>query len=568
MPNGEQKPTITARIFPTKNAFKRFLRKLGVPVHYTPTPGFEITEIPTYKDLNALLKTREGFFGTVMALNKELIKAEKNWDGAKGDVTEHENTGAYRDQAIDLYSKLGEMTDAIGPFTDRDVLTTEGNFAQNGTGLRQDTINITTYNHVIQGTFSIPREVPIIHNHDRIYKVAFFGHKADVYWPILKREVFDICDRVLQTALPNETDPQKRTLIEGNVKLIKDKFDKLIDGVALYEVEFESRHRSNLIGGGQVVGEQKTVLQHWNIAKNIRDKITPLILTDQQVHFTHTYKIIRPTYVDDNGNIHEIRNVMPNFKTPEEVDYGLDENGCPLEVGDGSTKFEGQILEKGVVLIDIYNGRTPRIVPEEFTTDCDLLDLAVWVYVSYDSYRDDLRDGRYHEKAISVMERIMTEIKTPYFKHPQTMGDIRDGKHAEITMNLNNHPRGPQGPTSIKMTIEPSHLNPAFDLRATGKTKHWGRKYYYDLQENNEQSPEPTISTRGAALYILHRVIEEVKYWGGTADPTKQGIVELLGKIGEATDGFDIGPNLGPQFVRWGQPLTRDIFRPLSNVGR
>jgi len=116
------------------------------------------------------------------------------------------------------------------------------------------------------------------------------------------------------------------------------------------------------------------------------------------------------------------------------------------------------------------------------------------------------------------------------------------------------------------MKVTTTHILPAFDLRAKGKTRHIGKKYYYELQEHifRGQSLEPTIGTRGAAMYILHRVIEESKYWGGTGDPEKAGVVELLQAIGEITDGFDIGPNMGPEFEGWGKDLTNNPFRPLD----
>ena len=265
----------------------------------------------------------------------------------------------------------------------------------------------------------------------------------------------------------------------------------------------------------------------------------------------------------------------PNFKKEDnETDWGFDENGWLLEVGDGTTTYNlgsgRRVFKEGEVLIDIFEGRTPRVVQKEFIEDCDLLDLAIWIYVNYDAYRDDLRDGRYHEKSITVMEHIMTDLNIPDIKHPQSKKDIKDSTHAKITMNLNNPPGRP---SSIKMPIEPSAFNPAFDLSVykttptTGKTRHVGRKYYYDTQDNLgitvKQSQEPTITTRGAAMYILHRVIDEVKYWGESSDSNRAGVIQLLKAIGEITDGFDIGPNLGPGFARWGLPLTRNPFEPV-----
>jgi hypothetical protein len=119
----------------------------------------------------------------------------------------------------------------------------------------------------------------------------------------------------------------------------------------------------------------------------------------------------------------------------------------------------------------------------------------------------------------------------------------------------------------IELTMRPTHINPAFDMRATTKDKHMGRRYYYDLQENVSRSLKPTITTRGAALYILHRVIEETKYWGGTNDPRRAGVIEVLEEIGKRISGYDIGPNMGyeeggEKLKGWGRSLPINPFRP------
>ncbi len=103
------------------------------------------------------------------------------------------------------------------------------------------------------------------------------------------------------------------------------------------------------------------------------------------------------------------------------------------------------------------------------------------------------------------------------------------------------------------------------------KPIHRGRKLYYDLQENialpHNQSEEPTISTRGAALFILHRVIEETKYFRDTNEPSLSGVIQVLEEIGRRTEGYDIGPNIGYDEATgtlkiWGHPLTINPFKP------
>lgn len=273
-----------------------------------------------------------------------------------------------------------------------------------------------------------------------------------------------------------------------------------------------------------------------------------------------------------------------NFnKKPNEVDFGLDENGWPLEVVDDKVyEWGGRILAPGTVLLDVFNGdANPRIVPYEFTEDCDLLDMAAWVYVSYDSLRDDLRDGRYHYNSLTVMEYIM-QMKNMKkvlkkgnldFNHVNTDMPKVNNKgeviHTNAVMKLNT-----PGEPEVEVKVKPSHLNPALDLRVKDKDLHLGRKLYYDLQENlfDDMPKTPTLTTRGAALYILATAIEEVKTW--------DEILELLYAIGdnERTKGFDIGPNLqlteeivvenGKKKIkrgtkRWGMPLTRDPFKPV-----
>ena len=123
-------------------------------------------------------------------------------------------------------------------------------------------------------------------------------------------------------------------------------------------------------------------------------------------------------------------------------------------------------------------------------------------------------------------------------------------------------------PDDVEVKMESSNLNPAFDVSAfklfpkSGIAKHLGRKLYYDVQDNVEKSNEPTISTRGAALYILHRIIERAKYWDAKGNVQQTGVIQLIEEISKEIGGWDIGPNLGPDFSRWGKPLTKNPFRP------
>lgn len=317
-------------------------------------------------------------------------------------------------------------------------------------------------------------------------------------------------------------------------------------------------------------------------------------LTSEMVHYTHTYKVInvnnRGELLNPDGTEAKDANGNPlslpgNFRQGNEIAPGLDEHGWPLEVGDGRTLFEGSVIPLGKVVLDFYdghspNGGDPRTIPTrymEYIKDCDLLDVAVWMYVSWDARRDDLRDGRHHE-CITVMDRIMTELGIK--GHPQTMERIEAGRQAgdsnrdseKIEMRLNkiagNPFRPPSDPDFVDITMDPTHLNPAFDMRTNEKDKHMGRRLYYDIQENVAKSKKPTITSRGAALFILHRVIEETKYWGGEMSPGKAGVMEVLDEIGNKINGYDIGPNMAlriengdPKRPGWGKPLPTNPFK-------
>lgn len=553
------------------NPFKRVLRNLlGFPVHYRGV------RTPTYEQLKSLLN-----FEQIANLNeREVVEIEGKWEGVKGSVgkdslkyheTKNNNVNYIMEKIIELYCKKGEINESIGPFTDFEALMKEAGYAANGTPPKPEDITFNIAGTTINSNFHVPDEVPIKYNDGREYKVAFFGVRADnPYWTQLGKDIDkiaeDIKNGLASQAQQNDNINQYIDFLSDEIKGWVGAFKEYISPV------FEEKHRSNLQGGAGVE-------QHWKVIETYRGDLMKLALQHEEVYYTHTYKVIKK--LDGSGNLYDknghMLGTLPSARFPEgkEQGPGLDENGWPLEVGDGNTIFGGRVIPLGTVVIDFYeghspNGGIPREVPQIFIEDCDLLDTAIWVYSMYDAYRDTLRDARYHNKSITVMEQIMTELDIPDLEHPQTLKDIEEGRHAEITMKLNHPP-----PNSVKMTIEASHLNPAFDLRTYipttgGKTldrdrmMYPGRKYYYEGQDQSVKSDHPTITTRGAALYILHRVIEETKHWSSAEDPTRPGVMELLDLIGGEINGFDIGPNmnLNRESPGWGRRFSNNPFRP------
>lgn len=590
--SGEQKAKkglfSTFRI-PFMTNIKRFYREvLGFPTHDVNETG--IRNMRVFIDLKDELRN----FVPIKTMNERMVEIEAQWDGIVGDDDSTSKSAAgLRDKIIEKFSAGAEQdessfTSSIGPFTDIDALKTEANWASNGTEREEKTFTIRKFNQDLPFKFKIPNEQKITFNDGwREYELAFFGYARNEYWDELKKTIEHIGEEIIRRhRSQGGLTPDQIRNAEVNIAKINETVIAFIDSVALWSHEFELRHYNNL-------GASKGIIKHYEEIENLKTQLKNKRLTFDQVYYQHTYRIVKSVIYENNDpkKPKHLKDVQGWYKRDDEEGDGLDKNGWPLEVGDGDRLFRGQPLEEGIVLLDLYNEndkeyqklqKAPKIrkVPKEFITDCSLLDMAVWIYVSFDAYRDDLRDGRYHPKAITVMERILQDI-TPKQMHFDIPKKLLTGQHIKTKMGLNVkklHGTGPKlrpdtDPNEVDQIIEATSFNPCYDVGAFelqnslgGKpmawSKHMGRKLYYDVQDNTEPSDEPTITTRGAAMYILHRLIERAKYWEGKGDEKYAGIMELIDFIGKEIGGWDIGPNLGPNFSRWGKPLTKNPFKP------
>ncbi len=635
----EEKKKLINRFLPTRSFFTRLLRNIlakylpseALP-HHKWTPGMDITEIPTFKTLNAQLN-----FKIVAALNTQQIRTERNWDGSKGEDIDSVNK--YRKIVLDLFTKtkwegvkdVGEINEAIGPWTDIKALEREANFVQYGTTYRSGVpleiipIRINRDGRPpVDSIFHVPPQVPIIYTDGRrgrdrngnpiteAYYVRYIGYNNESYWNQLNADIDNICELVANDTLSMTTDLDEQKNIKANIEKLREEITSLAGKIKTFTNSKEREYYVAL----------DDVKRLYTPLGKALEEVAKLKLTDEQVHFTHTFRIVKPVIYNLDGTVKDSlqawymdpANPNPTFKKLDnEVDWGLDENGWPLEVGDGKTRFEGVPLRMGEVLLDKYLGEirndphranNPRVVPEEFTEEMDPLAMITFLYVYYDAYRDDLRDARYHEGAITLQERIKVELgvqdnkyvhtgidaqgRDKYEERKQTMEDIEAGRHAVVEVKLNKLPGGatpgriPNDPAFVRWKVKPKDRSPAFDLRALRTTvlgkeidkqliKHWGRPFYYETQNDQIEryqvkdktlaSPRgATITTRGAALYMFHRVIEEVKHWGGEAE--RKGVLELFTAIGEQTEGWDIGPNMGEGETGWGKNLTWNPLKP------
>ena len=178
--------------------------------------------------------------------------------------------------------------------------------------------------------------------------------------------------------------------------------------------------------------------------------------------------------------IHHLTPRNPRFhQRPEEKGHGLDENGYPLEIDPNTgevlidkwwrelTRNEWQlktiaakaggrdVLERHLGLTVTFTqpvGKTPthnqitingtpnrsqRYVDDKrFYGYVDLLDAACMIFGTWDSVRDDLRDGRYHPHSKSVGDYVIEgeggfddKLGAPYQKRWMTYGPINKGMH-------------------------------------------------------------------------------------------------------------------------------------------
>lgn len=174
--------------------------------------------------------------------------------------------------------------------------------------------------------------------------------------------------------------------------------------------------------------------------------------TKQRVHFRHTYMMTKMYHIykersDDIVFFKDV-DIHSNFKRDEETDFGLDENGMPLEVyehngewyvltdhwfynisqnewqmkkivekkgeektikifqgrADGSKAWNSRL---GLTLENKYNHGLGRKVAKEFVEPLDLIEATTYVCTNWDAYRDDFRDGRFHPHSKTYYDYVL-----------------------------------------------------------------------------------------------------------------------------------------------------------------
>ncbi len=367
-------------------------------------------------------------------------------------------------------------------------------------------------------------------------------------------------------------------------------------------------------------------------SKNFEDEIAQIkvnqekegdLLKDIEKQYREKYSRLR-SRLAEIGNIEKVsiledlKPKLGNFyqRREEKFGLGLDENGYPLEINPstgeilidkwwrelaqnkwqleriaskaGGAEMLKMHLELNVDLSKPEGERVPsdwqtkwkrdqRVFKDDrFYGYVDLMEMGSMIYSYWDSFRDDLRDGRYHPHSKSIGDYVIegeggfSPIKgAPYIRSwkpglgrigiffprgkipkketgiDKTKQDLikatpadfenvpEDEKNVmrEFRMRISDTEFYPKDSNSSDSKTwakrKPTKYNPAFDRRARDLDYvFWGNMYYYRWVGNItewSENPFPHISTRGLAHYLFYRAATDV--WNYTdAEKALEGL--------------------------------------------
>lgn len=497
------------------NTIKKPLRKAKLEFHFRKAGKRRLVTYKKYEPMIEYLEGINSYLSTTVEVNFGKIENE------------------YFPQVEDLYR-------FCGPYTDPALIEFEQKYASSGTIYNIKTKGKTDFKEekiTINGKpfkFDMPPAKTVYFPDDhRFEKVVYFGYDSlnlQMWKNKFHEFVNEVCEHTenhLRKEIKNQAE------LKRNLKYIKEV--KII-----YDQKINSLFRSSkATTSGQTIGGYEKYFHtrylrtiYGRIEKDydsLRDSILKIVPT--KIKYKHTYKIAVPELRWYDG---EVKDKLENHG----INPPVDERGWPWEVDDD-----------GRIMIGPNKGKE---VPDHMIKYEKLIRIAAWVVNEWDSYRDDLRDGRYHPESLTATDYLMAN-------HYSVGGEwtLKDEKtltndYRKYTMRLHDG-------KEIQGTRRADNLNPAFDLGAFEPEKegiigipkrgkewmHIGRKYYYaDCEEiAKDEQKDPVATTRGTSMYLIDKFESE----GMLMDE----IHEDLKAIGEKA-GFDYGPR------KFGSPLCKD----------
>jgi len=431
-----------------------------------------------------------------------------------------------------------------------------------------------------------PRPMYVYFPDGEMHKLQVYGfHKRGEWEEVYSKFLKDVCDDIIKRYKEKEIgNEESEEEVERTLSFVRGAFKDKIKYIFDFVIEELGVPHYARIWGGVGAEEKPAAGACGARIQELQQMESEIISTRpyttkmgerSDIKYDHAYKIIKPIPTDEEikkwskyiEKAEELRardDVTPNEvyeravkrarrrikgledlkksmineirklgfeKRAEEVDWGLDENGMPLEVD-----------EHGNVLIDRWKGRFVRKVPTEFITNCDFLDIICYIHNEWDSYRDDLRDARYHPNSLTAVDYVMAANPKKGFWGARKERNMEKG-YSKYTMKLR---RNWLGFNEIRGERRPDNLSPAFDHRAGDQWRHVGRKYYYDPVDYVEKGEvkEGVMSSRGISNYILWRVV----FMGGGMKIFGEAR-EAIRKIKEEMK--QVGFDAGPRMVGW-----------------
>lgn len=442
-----------------------------------------------------------------------------------------------------ILPKVKEVYEKLSGYINPELIKTEIGYIKDGTGLVMKPVRIGTHNYQIP----IPDKKPLHFPDGSVQYAYWYGRDAgrSLFDNNIGPTITQMKDDALRDIdnMPGISDAQK----EARKKVII-QFEKLTRPFLKSYMEGDKYNEMF----ARQYGILRNFESHWHKYGPLWNEL--MNHRPQEVVYFHTYhRVIGKNKAGQS--LHTATHPAPGFtKRPNEVDWGLDDRGMPLEVVPaGGHKFVDPFrrvhnLQEGDILMDAflkYRTETPgafaiRRVDPSFIGQVDLIEATAYIHCEWDNYRDDYRDGRWHPKSLTVTDYIMAASPSiggewQRKRFPNKIGP----EYAHYTMEINGG--------SFKNVRRATDLNPAFDLRVlkknqkgqyTGVTQEHryigSIRYYAPNEVATEDQLDFALTTRGISLFI----IEEISRKGKNLAEIREELIS----IGKKIAGYDYGP--------------------------
>jgi len=400
-----------------------------------------------------------------------------------------------------------------------------------------------------------------------IVDIGPFGYAKSVSWadniytPLIKR----ICSEALAKSIQGKS-AEDAAAIKNYIEIVQGAFETEISRILnKYVADIEEKHYKFVKSAEQTSANIQNSYGLFAPSRLMKPE------TRRNFLYFNTYDIIQPTIYGKGKDCAKIEKILVDKKEIDadtllvqkyrrkgvemvpwtvkegEIGPGLDIYGYPLEVDNDN-----------IVMIDNHpESKGPRRqVPSEFKKPLDALEMVNYVNNFFDTYRDDLRDGRYHPGSITINDYLQANNKSIWNLWGLRSEDSIEDQTVRMVKLNSESGETPEVPIKVKA----SDKNPAFDQRLVQGSnlesdppwKHAGRKYYYDVPDGTMKSKmlEPHISSRGVSMYIIEKITREMQEFD-------KDTLEVLNQIGMDAQGFDYGAR---PWSLWGKNMIPNIY--------